>query len=103
MDSSQEYEELRNKTVLGLFLERVGSTLKEVAYRAKKLGIYQERTWFQFMLEKKNCSLGITKKLSINFVMVQKRGRWSVWVRDDERKETRGEEVENNGQDGRDA
>ena len=45
MDSIQKYRELRGKTVPGLLLERVKRTPQNVAYRAKKLGIYKERTW----------------------------------------------------------
>jgi long-subunit acyl-CoA synthetase (AMP-forming) len=48
MDLLQKYQELRNSTVPRLFLERVRNTPNEVAYRTKKLGIYKERTWFEF-------------------------------------------------------
>jgi len=48
MDTVQRYKELRNKTVPGLFLERVRSTPNEVAYRTKKLGVYKERTWSEY-------------------------------------------------------
>ena len=59
MDSSQKYQELRNKTVPGLFLERVRRTPTEVAYRAKKLGIYKERTWSDFHQRVVRCAMGL--------------------------------------------
>lgn len=45
MNGSKKYQELRNKTVPQLFLERVKTFPNQVALRAKKLGIYKERTW----------------------------------------------------------
>ena len=61
MDCSQKYQELRNKTIPGLFLERVKSTPNEVAYRAKKLGIYKERTWLDFHRMVANCAMGLSQ------------------------------------------
>jgi long-chain acyl-CoA synthetase len=59
MGSVEKYEELRNKTVPGLLFERAAATPTEVAYRAKKLGIYQERTWADFSRLVSYCSLGL--------------------------------------------
>jgi long-chain acyl-CoA synthetase len=72
MNTVQKYRELRNKTVPGLFLERVESTPKEVAYRAKKLGIYRERTWSEFKERAARCALGF-KQLGL-----RKGGRLSL-------------------------
>ena len=58
MDTVQRYKELRNKTVPGLFLERVRSTPNEVAYRTKKLGVYKERTWSEYKYRVANCAMG---------------------------------------------
>lgn len=59
MDPFPKCEELRNKTVPGLFLERMKKTPKEVAFRAKKLGIYQERTWSNFHQMVAGCAMGL--------------------------------------------
>lgn len=59
MDSLRKYEELRNKTVPGLLFERARTTPNEVAYRAKKLGIYKERTWSQFAEFVASCAIGL--------------------------------------------
>jgi long-chain acyl-CoA synthetase len=59
MTSTERYQELRRKTVPEIFLERVQNTPDEVAYRAKKLGIYQERTWRTFGREVAACALGL--------------------------------------------
>ena len=59
MDSLRKYEELRSKTVPGLLFERARTTPNEVAYRAKKLGIYKERTWSQFAELVAACALGL--------------------------------------------
>jgi long-chain acyl-CoA synthetase len=59
MGSVEKYEELRNKTVPGLLFERAAATPTEVAYRAKKLGIYQERTWADFSRLVSYCALGL--------------------------------------------
>lgn len=61
MDYSQKYQKLRNKTIPGLFLERVKTTPNEVAYRAKKLGIYKERTWLDFYRMVANCAMGLSQ------------------------------------------
>src|SRR5437868_12345404 len=39
---------LRRKTAPGLLVERARQQPGTVAYRAKKLGIYRERTWRQY-------------------------------------------------------
>ena len=59
MESLHKYEELRRKTVPELLLERARSTPNEVAYRAKKLGIYQERTWADFCRSVSQCAMGL--------------------------------------------
>ncbi len=53
------FEELRKKTLPGLLLEREGRTPNDVAYRAKKLGIYKERTWSDFKDKVASCTLGL--------------------------------------------
>ena len=59
MTSIKKYQELRSKTVPGLLLERVKNTPNEVAYRAKKLGIYKERTWRDFGNMVAFCAMGL--------------------------------------------
>ena len=59
MESTQKYEELRNKTIPGLLLERAKSSPGEVAYRAKKLGVYREVTWREFRDKVASCSMGL--------------------------------------------
>src|SRR5208283_1459501 len=61
MDNAQKQQELRNKTVPGLFLERVRKAPNEVAYRAKKLGIYKERTWLDFQMVVARCAMGFAQ------------------------------------------
>jgi long-chain acyl-CoA synthetase len=58
MGEVQEFEELRSKTVPGLFLERANATPDVVAYRTKKLGIYRERTWLEFLHAVARCAVG---------------------------------------------
>lgn len=58
MNSVEKYSELRNKTVPGLLLERAAQTPEDVAYRVKKLGIYQERTWSEFAGTVARCAMG---------------------------------------------
>jgi len=53
------FEELRKKTLPGLLLERAGRTPNDVAYRAKKRGIYKERTWGEFKDKVAKCTLGL--------------------------------------------
>jgi len=65
MSDTELYEELRNKSVPGLFLERTRRTPDDVAYRAKKLGIYKERTWRTFGQKVANCAMGL-KALGLN-------------------------------------
>ncbi|MBT3256394.1 MAG: AMP-binding protein [Deltaproteobacteria bacterium] len=56
---TEPYEELRSKSVPGLFLERAKRTPEDVAYRAKKLGIYKERTWKTFKQKVANSAMGL--------------------------------------------
>ncbi len=65
MGTLRKYEELRNKTVPGLLFERARSTPREVAYRAKKRGIYRERTWEQFARVISQCAMGL-KELELD-------------------------------------
>ena len=58
-DSEKKYQELRNKTLPGLLFERAGKTPDDVAYRAKKYGIYQERTWLEFSETVAACAQGL--------------------------------------------
>jgi len=53
------FEELRKKTLPGLLLERAGRTPNDVAYRAKKRGIYKECTWGEFKDKVAKCTLGL--------------------------------------------
>ena len=59
MDSLRQYEELRKKTIPGLLFERANTTPNAIAYRAKKLGIYKDRTWAQFAELVAGCALGL--------------------------------------------
>ncbi|MGD9038580.1 MAG: AMP-binding protein, partial [Desulfobacteraceae bacterium] len=59
MKSIQRYEELRNKTIPGLLLERAQSSPDQVAYRAKKLGVYREVTWRAFSEKVASCAMGL--------------------------------------------
>lgn len=59
MDSVRNYQELRNKTFPGLLLERAKNTPHDVAYRVKKLGIYQERTWLECRDTVATCAMGL--------------------------------------------
>jgi long-chain acyl-CoA synthetase len=59
IDSEKKYQELRNKTVPGLLFERAGKTPDDVAYRAKKYGIYRDRTWSEFKEMVAACALGL--------------------------------------------
>ena len=65
MPDTERYEELRRKTVPGLLLERTKRTPDDVAYRAKKLGIYKDRTWKTFEQKVANCAMGL-KVLGLN-------------------------------------
>ena len=65
MSDTERYEELRRKTVPGLLLERTKRTPDDVAYRAKKLGIYKDRTWKTFEQKVANCAMGL-KVLGLN-------------------------------------
>jgi long-chain acyl-CoA synthetase len=44
-DWDETYKNLRAKTVPGLLCERARNTPEDIAYRAKRLGIYETRTW----------------------------------------------------------
>ena len=59
MDSLSKYDELRNKTIPQLLFERSKQTPTDVAYRAKKLGIYRERTWAEFAHAVSCCAMGL--------------------------------------------
>jgi long-chain acyl-CoA synthetase len=61
MDTLLKYQELRNKTVPGVLFERAKNTPNNVAYRAKKLGIYKERTWSEFCRMVSKCALGFRR------------------------------------------
>ncbi|MBI5606154.1 MAG: AMP-binding protein [Deltaproteobacteria bacterium] len=58
-DSLQKYEQLRQKTLPGLLWSKSQTHPREVAYRSKKLGIYQERSWMDFCLMVAHCALGL--------------------------------------------
>ncbi len=60
MVDTQKYQELRGKTIPGIFLDKVKSSPDEVAYRAKKLGIYRERTWRGFHHAVSCCAAGLS-------------------------------------------
>ena len=62
MNSLAKYEELRHKTVPELLFERARTTPDEIAYRAKKLGIYQERTWAQLAEWVSCCALALRER-----------------------------------------
>ncbi|MGD9043949.1 MAG: AMP-binding protein [Desulfobacterales bacterium] len=61
MDSNKKYQELRKKTVPGILLERAKKTPDQVAYRAKKFGIYQENTWSELADRVAICAMGFKK------------------------------------------
>jgi len=65
MDSNKKYRELQEKTIPGMLLERAATCPNDVAYRAKKFGFYQERTWLQFKELVAACALGL-KQLGLN-------------------------------------
>jgi long-chain acyl-CoA synthetase len=60
--SLQKYEQLRTKTVPGLLFERAKATPNDIAYRAKKLGIYRERTWAQLAELVSCCAMGLRER-----------------------------------------
>ena len=64
-DKSHRYQELRKQTVPGLLLKRALETPNQVAYRVKKRGIYQERTWFEFKQQVARCAMGM-KQLGLD-------------------------------------
>ncbi|MBW2208182.1 MAG: AMP-binding protein [Deltaproteobacteria bacterium] len=59
MGSMEKYAELRNKTIPGLLQERARDTPDEVAFRAKRLGIYAERTWSELARLVSRCAMGL--------------------------------------------
>jgi long-chain acyl-CoA synthetase len=59
MEAQEKYSELRAKTVPGLLFERAKTDPELTAYRAKKLGIYRERTWSEFAKLVSACALGL--------------------------------------------
>ncbi len=61
MDSLEKYKTLRNKTIPGLLLERAARSPHEVAYRAKKLGVYRERTWDAFRHKVASLAMGLSQ------------------------------------------
>jgi long-chain acyl-CoA synthetase len=58
-DVDSVYRSLRRKSAPLLLLERAERTPDQVAYRAKKLGIYRERTWAQFRDRVARCQQGL--------------------------------------------
>ena len=52
---------LRRKTAPGVLAERARRTPAAVAYRAKKLGLYRERTWRQYAALVGRVADGLTK------------------------------------------
>jgi long-chain acyl-CoA synthetase len=54
-------QELRDKTIPGLLVERAKETPHEVAFRAKRLGIYQERTWLEIHRMVGACATGLAR------------------------------------------
>jgi len=61
-NSLAKYETLRHKTVPGLLFERARTTPNEVAYRAKILGIYRERTWAHLAEWVSCCALALKER-----------------------------------------
>jgi long-chain acyl-CoA synthetase len=60
VDVARRRQELKDKTLPGLLLERMRIAPNEVAYRAKKLGIYRERTWSDLVRMVTHCAMGLT-------------------------------------------
>jgi len=58
-DVHSAYRSLRRKTAPRLLLERAEQTPDQVAYRAKRLGVYAERTWRQFRDRVALCEQGL--------------------------------------------
>ncbi len=58
-DVDSVYRSLRQKSAPLLLLERAEHTPDQVAYRAKKLGVYRERTWAQFRDRVARCQQGL--------------------------------------------
>lgn len=61
MNRFHKYPELRNTTIPRLLLERAWKTPLEVALRAKKLGIYKERTWSDLFQRVACCAMGLAQ------------------------------------------
>ena len=62
MIDTAKYGELRSQTVPRVFLDRVNAVPNQVAYRAKKRGIYKERTWSQFCDAVACCAKGFSQQ-----------------------------------------
>jgi len=58
-ESARKYAELRAKTAPGLLAERAQEDPNGIAYRAKKLGIYSERTWKDYAELVSRCASGL--------------------------------------------
>ncbi len=56
---ARKYTELRAKTAPGLLAERARETPQAIAYRAKKLGIYRERSWKDYAELVSRCAAGL--------------------------------------------
>ncbi len=56
---ARKYAELRAKTAPGLLAERARETPQAVAFRAKKLGIYRERSWKDYAELVSRCAAGL--------------------------------------------
>lgn len=55
------YADLRQKTALTLLADRARATPEAVAYRAKRLGIYRERTWREYAGLVAGCAAGLRR------------------------------------------
>lgn len=60
-DFGAGYAELRRKSAPLLLAERAREVPAAVAYRAKKLGLYRERTWRDYALLVARCAAGLRK------------------------------------------
>jgi len=55
------FDELRRKTAPGLLAERARAASREVAYRAKHLGLYRERSWSDYASLVGRCAEGFRR------------------------------------------
>lgn len=53
--------DVRRKTAPALLVERARSAPRGVAYRAKRLGLYRERTWSEYATLVARCALGLQR------------------------------------------